>query len=316
MYKAIVYGTLDPKIWDIARLIHAGIQGMGNRALLRNQSPFLSDSEYEPADFATCWGMHAQGKQIVSSFNRRGKPVIVVDAGYYGRKDCYLQFSINGLNNLPDGPLPDDRARAQGLIAAPVRQRKGYGLVLAQKPGDAQHGIDDMPAMIAMLCDAARLDGLEPRVRPHPQVAPADCTLAEDLAGAAAVFTWNSTAAYEAMIAGVPVRVFGPAVYREAVETGELQPLLNRVAYGQWQPTEIISGQAFRFILPRLGFRVSDPFEDTPEPETYTEPTATPTAYDCTVQELRLMCRTRGLDARGNRETLIARLRDNDYVVD
>src|SRR5690606_30504297 len=199
-----------------------------------------------------------------------GVPVLTLDWGYLKRVNSreehgsgHWQVGVGGLNRLPEFACPSDRFEALGITVAECGGNPdGYVLVCGQVPGDAAHGLG-YEGYTSWLRDV--LSRYPDAVyRPHPAGAPLFSyprtdtgPLADALAGARLVVTYNSNVGHDALLAGVPVIAEGRAAYAELC--GEELPSLadrlayfHRAAYGQWTAAEMETGEPQRFWLERL----------------------------------------------------------------
>ncbi len=153
------------------------------------------------------WGLHAGADEVLKECRKRNEKVIVLDLAMTGllRPD-YYQACLNGLNKLPEKGN-SERAKDLKLIAC-NRAKRGKDapfLILGQCPGDKQHNLANPDGWAKKI--TAELEQYKRPVvfRPHPKVRKSETSLAEDLAQAYCVVTYNSNGAVEAFQAGVPV---------------------------------------------------------------------------------------------------------------
>lgn len=249
---------------QVVSAIHQGAEALGLRPFSRNPQAF-KPKETSTADVAVAMGLARTGRAVRDAYQAIGTPVLVVDSGYILRDQGYYQIGWEDLNSLPK-TAPHDRAQDMGLVVASKRKPvpEGHILVCAQKPGDNQHNIDVDQWCQDISSQLAQLTSRPVRLRPHPRVQKPKATLQDELAGCHCMVTHNSTAAYEAIMAGVPVICDPCAAYADVCETdlskvenpycgakASRQKLMNRVAYGQWTIEEMRSGEALKFILGR-----------------------------------------------------------------
>lgn len=251
----------------VAAALREGFAAMGCKVAAR-ASEYHRD-EVEPFDLVISYGMRA-GRRVRDAYRAAGVPVVVVDWGYMARVNVkgeyeggHFQAGLDRLNSVPPFACPADRFDALGIeIAAKGGDPDGYMLLCGQVPGDAAHGmqagayIDWLRDVISQYPDAV--------YRPHPRggvdlpgIESDGRPLAESLAGARLVVTWNSNVGHEALLAGIPVVAHGEAAYAEL--TGEQLPTIEqrrayfcRAAYGQWTLDEMRSGVCQRFLIDHL----------------------------------------------------------------
>jgi len=199
-----------------------------------------------------------------------GLPVLYAELGWLPH-DTTFQLDPQGVNALASWADEPVRAPERG----PLPVRDGDLLVLLQWDDDQQirhlsPWFESMAAWLRFLDTCVR--GLPMVVRPHPAFAPGldvlqiverstrmrwdgSATLAEALAGAAAVATINSSAAVQALAAGLPVLCYGRAVYRHwpAVWTMGPQPEFTTAAIRRLRHRSEVAGRgAVAAIVERI----------------------------------------------------------------
>lgn len=215
-------------------------------------------------------GLHGSARMLRDLYVARGIPVWVMDLPRLRDAGYAAGFSLNTLHWIPEratGPAPKTR----GVLAGRTKDRV---LVIGQKPLDAAHGMDHAEG-VQWAVDTITLlrarTTLPIHYRAHP-LAPhvsdvgADAvdrapSMREALATAACIVTFNSTAGWDAIDAGVPVVATAPAEmvgYRDYAMTDlpgtldGLAPLtanrrreaLRRVAQTCWTMDDLASGAA------------------------------------------------------------------------
>lgn len=219
-----------------------------------------SEDEAKEYGLVIVIGMLEQSRRIRDHYAGQGIPVLVLDAAFIFRDRGYYQVSLGNLNGIPDD-APHDRAAAMGLVVEDRVQSRGHHvLVVGQKPRDAQHSLDT-EAWCKATCSVLESITDRPVIyRPHPQSQNEPTpkhTLVSNLTNCHCMVTHNSTAAYEAILHGVPVICDSCAAYADVCETDigqvehprqgsteERQKLLDRVAAGQFTLDEMRSGEA------------------------------------------------------------------------
>lgn len=224
----------------------------------------LVDIKGQPGDgkFVCCWGWRAG-----AAYRSQGKSVLVMERGYLGDRFYWYSLGWNGLNGRAWFPFfEDDGSRFRRHFSLMPWHDGAYVLVAGQVPGDASLQGKNLSSWYREACNQARVYGLSVKFRPHPQAVKRGYTqapdgievdtapLAESLAGAAVLLTWNSNAAVDAQIAGVPTVVLdcGSMAYEvSGHEIGDLvrldrDPWAHRLAWKQWSLDEIASGLPFR----------------------------------------------------------------------
>lgn len=238
-----------------------GFEALGWRVQWRNGSQYKA-GQVESFDAVACAGARGNRADLLADYTAHGIPALCVDFGYIKRHNeqdtdhvGYYSLGLGKLGWVPASECPADRWRALGVRLA--KPHKGEVTVIAgQMLGDAAHPFADAAQMEAWALErASGVDG--PVVfRPHPRsphVAPRGLEidtlpLAESLARASKVITYNSNIGHDALIAGVPVQCSGVAPYA-FVTLASRREYFHRLAYAQWRLPEIASGQAVEFIL-------------------------------------------------------------------
>lgn len=273
MRIGIYFRTAHP----VAAALEAGFAGHE----VHHREPTLYRGEVEDFEMVIVNGWR-NGKRVAEGYGAVDIPVLVADFGYLKRVNTpeeytqgHWQVGLGGLNKIPLFACPPDRFDALGLdIVEKGGDPNGHVLVCGQVGGDAAHGLSahDLRQWLR-----ERLEQYPDAVfRPHPRggiavpgYASDHRPLAESLADARLVVTYNSNVGHDALLAGVPV-VCGPGAAYEDL-AGESLPSIevrreyfHRVAYGQWTAEEMASGEAQAFWMERLIPGI--PFAEVGEP--------------------------------------------------
>lgn len=234
------------------------------------------------ADAYVCWGWR-KGKALRQATRR---PVLVMERGYIGDRFRWTSLGWNGLNGRAQWNAEEDPARLHALfpgLLAPAwktdrRDASGAGLavIMGQVQGDmALEACTSFPLWVAQATRAAERLGLTPRFRAHPvslqkgqtlalpaRLARIGGDLAEVLAQAALVLTWNSNSGVDAALAGVPTIACDPGsmaldVAARGLQADPFAALCDaparerwaaRLAWRQWSDEEIASGEAWAHV--------------------------------------------------------------------
>lgn len=215
-----------------------------------------------------CWGWR-KGMQL----RQNGHKVLVMERGYLGDRFFYTALGWNGLNNRADfrnGDVPADRwERLFRDTMKPWKQGGDYALLMGQVRGDMSLGGRDLGGWYAET--AQRMEkqyGLPVRFRPHPvsvkrgdvkcppRAKLIDGSLQDAFAGAAVVVTFNSNSATDAVMAGVPTVTIDEGAMAWPVTAHVIgqthkpdrEDWGRKLAYCQWTPDEIRSGEAWAHI--------------------------------------------------------------------
>lgn len=231
------------------------------------QSAYLETSHsVTMGDLVVVWS--ARWDWLFTSINAAESDYLIMEAGflqdgitgtgqvYAGQRLQNVSLGFNGLNGRADfrnKNSPPDRAQSWTHKLKPWRSTPGnYILLLGQVEGDAStRGVDLGEYYRRIL---ATDYGLPVRYRPHPLYEEQSCSLAEDLQNAHMAVTWNSNAAVEAVLSGVPTIIEDegsmayPMRYREDNPCPDRWQWLCDLAYAQWTLDEIRSGEAWQHL--------------------------------------------------------------------
>ncbi|HNR12416.1 MAG TPA: hypothetical protein PKM59_03775 [Thermodesulfobacteriota bacterium] len=264
---------------DAIKALEAGARALGMDVIYRRQQ--ASNIVDRPHVGAVC-GLKQVNSSLLASCKAVGVPVLVVEWGHLLRSKGYHQVNINQLCWLPPVECPPDRFDALGLQRAKKmkRNRGEYVLVCGQTPGDAQHGMgwNEMIRWQQSTILTIKSHTKRPVVfRPHPNIFnslvsggyvnppeadrisnPNETPLIDDIRGAFAMVTLNSTSGQEALLEGVPVFCDPMAIYSGAANTDladiehpkwrDTEDYFNRLAYTQWTFEELRTGEPIQFL--------------------------------------------------------------------
>ena len=242
--------------------------------------------EYEPSDVAVIFGVHKS--KVPKSFPRgevfrqqrtKNLDVIVLETGYINRGDGenhHYAAGFNGLNGRADfrnRGMSDDRVKKLGVNLKPWRKDGNHVLLCGQVPWDASVEMcHDYPGWLEHTAWQIKYQTKrEIRFRPHPlaDLPPirgcthSKVTIQEDLKDCWAVVTYNSNSSVEAVLEGIPAFTFDAGAMAKDVSSQWLQELerpympareawLNDLAYTQWTPEEMESGEAWAHLFRSL----------------------------------------------------------------
>ena len=193
-----------------------------------------------------------------------GERICVLERGYVGDRFSWTSVSFGGgLNGrgIFRGPFGDPSRWDENFseFMQPWQPKKdGYALILQQVPGDSSIRGVDIESFYARASQAFSSD-MPIKIRPHPNISPkksaeyaaaAKRSFAEDLAGARLAVTWNSNAAVDAVLAGVPTIAMDKGSMAWDVTGHDLvkPPSPDReawsraLAWKQWRREEMESG--------------------------------------------------------------------------
>lgn len=216
-------------------------------------------------------------------------PVLVMERGYVGDRFHWTSLGWNGLNGRAVFPKPPSTTAGMlrtlntnmredlkpwRLSSLGVADSKiGYALILGQVPSDmACRGVNLATEYRRWQSELLN-QGWTVKFRPHPKAGRRPLgisslhyvqgTLAQDLAGAAFTVSWNSNASVDSVLAGVPSVTLDRGAMAWGVTSHDLANPVTmpsriewaaRLAWCQWQPSELADGSAWRavkMVMPR-----------------------------------------------------------------
>jgi hypothetical protein len=261
MIDIVIYRAGSPWATPLEDAMLAGLRAHGIAPEVRNKG------DWRASDLAVVWAhrdtaLHAMQREA-------GQHYLVMERGFVGdiharREWTSLGFDgLNGRAKRPTG-MPADRWDAHfGGVMRPWKSGGDYAVVMGQTRGDAALvGVDIVQWYAAAALCLAQIWGLPVLFRPHPAdptspgprgVAGDTGELAACLAGAAMVATFNSTAAVQAVLAGVPTIAMdrGSMAYEVTAHdwghraTPDRRQWAADLAYAQWRAAEIADGTAW-----------------------------------------------------------------------
>jgi len=221
-------------------------------------------------DLAVFTGWHENKNAIMERQMADGNDFISMDLGILGDHSKWRSIGYNGHKRHADfciDEMPPTRANRYKWKFKPWKPGNEYILLIGQFPGattstglDIQKRIDETIANIGMITNTPI------KVRPHPDPQSSHKeqkqSMAADLAGATCVVAYDSNAAVDAILAGVPCIVLDEGGmawpmaghYVEDVldppmpDDETRQQWLNNLAHCQWTKKEIESGATWEHL--------------------------------------------------------------------
>lgn len=215
-----------------------------------------------------CWGWR-KGKALRDA----GHEVLVMERAYLGDRYAWYSLAFNGLNGRGEfrWTREDDGARFRehfGHLMRPWRTTPGkYVLLIGQVPGDASLQGKDLSSWYAVTAVTAQATYRMPVLfREHPEALKRGvnrspgytepskaASLAEALADAHVVITYNSNTGVDAVLAGIPTVAIDDGSMACAVAgrrvsdrvTPDRHAWASRLAWTQWSLLEIARGVPF-----------------------------------------------------------------------
>ncbi len=193
------------------------------------------------------------------------RPHLILEAGYVnGHSGSYQERRLrfisaswsrpHGLSAGFEADYPSDRFDALDIRLCHWKTKGHYVLMLGQHPGDYAAPSDNIWRSLKATLEAAQYDVRE---RPHPLVRASTTSLEVQLRHAEYAVTWSSTAAVEAIFAGVPVYALHPMCIASPVCADSLSDPVRRpdrrqwaynLAYRQYTLEEIASGLMWEYV--------------------------------------------------------------------
>jgi hypothetical protein len=225
-----------------------------------------SGPEWKASDLLVMWGVRQ--KMAMHDQARHGGQVCILERGYLGDRFKWTSVSFGGgLNGRAEfrGKLDDAsrfaRHHAHHLKAwrpfSPLESRRA--LLIGQVEGDMSVDGKDMRRWYRETTATLEAMGFRVDFRAHPlQNGPKPVrTLAEDLARADVCVTWNSNAAVEAVLAGVPTYALdrGSMAWDVTAHDLTITPFcpprhfwLAELAWKQWTLDEMAAGDCWAHV--------------------------------------------------------------------
>lgn len=218
----------------------------------------------KPCDLLVTWGV--RDRAMIQRQRAAGGEVCILERGYVGDRMRFTSVSFGGeLNGRAIFRVPAVCSLARfyslGLGLEPWRDKpSGYALIMGQVPGDQsiRHvNIDRWYADTA--AQLTHRFGWDVCFRPHPlakgsrrpDLPDIQGSLADALAGAGLVVTFNSNSGVDAVLAGVPTVAMDPgsmvrevAAHDIAVIKPQREAWAARLAWCQYSREEFRSGFA------------------------------------------------------------------------
>lgn len=220
---------------------------------------------FRQADLAVMWSY--RHTLLMETARHNGCDCLIMERGYLGDRTESASLGYNGLNGRATfvyTGYPKARGEEYYPLVQPWRTGNDqYYLICGQVLGDMSlTECPDYPAWLATL--PTEYQGKPVLFRPHPVGLAYDvphehttgATLDADLAGAIAMWCWNSNSAVDALLAGVPVTVFDQGSVAWPYAAQDIKTLVYRdrlkmvdaLASAQWKVAEIASGEAWEHL--------------------------------------------------------------------
>lgn len=218
---------------------------------------FNRDHKPRRDDLLLIWNRNPGQDRVAKEFEKVGATVVVTENGYIGKTKALALNHHSGAGKWFVGT----KRRDLDIDISPWRSDGEHILVLPQRsigePGLAmpRGWQQSIKARLAKVTDRSVI------IREHPgKDKTQEPTLERQLKGAWCAVTWASGAGIKAICAGVPVfhdlaQWIGAKAARKNFDnledcyTGCRDEMLHRLSWAQWTMDEIISGEAFNYLL-------------------------------------------------------------------
>jgi len=287
--RFIAYAADKDRNYGLFEAIAEGARAHGDKVDIIDQRTFAGVSD--DYDGAMCLGVKRAGKRLLAQHLQAGRHFLFFDKGYMARAQ-HVRVSLDAWQPLAYfrcGRSPERFERLGIRLAPPHETRKSYHVMFA---GSSQkycnfHDLGDATQYAKRVINKIKKKSSRPVLyRPKPSwVAnhPEECVqidgtefsgpqtpIVEELRRCHLLVTHGSNAAFDALVAGVPIMVLGNGVTRpmsmgedwQAIEEPfwpreeERRQFFYDLAWCQWTLEEYRSGEAWadlKATLARLG---------------------------------------------------------------
>lgn len=297
--KAIFYASAKPRELMLAESFRVGIEAAGHKFELRKTSDYGEDEQgndrkwcgpSDDTDVAIFFGVKGISRQLMNDHLAVGRHTVFLDKGYTREKGegghtLFSRLAIDSgspVEYMMDTLWPDDRLKSLRLKLAPRRKHDGGHILYAsssQKYNDFFGLGESSEVAFRTLHRMGKLSNRQLIYRPKPSdrrakpiggiaLSTNSQSMADALIGCHVLVTYGSTAAMDAVVAGVPAIVLGDAIaapvaqrvaeVREHVEKPYWPDDVVRhqwtraVSYQQYSQAEMRSGEAWRYVLDQI----------------------------------------------------------------
>lgn len=254
--KVVCYAQAQHQLEACGRFAR-GLQRFGIQAAIRSSRDPID------ADLAVLWG-HRQ-ESIFRSQRRKGGHYLVMERGYIGDRFSWTSLGFDGLNGRAKFPEIDDGLERWNRYFKPALKpwrssNTNIAVIMGQCRGDASLKGVDFQKWGSEIAKKLQDKKYMPLFRPHPGdanlripgVRTLDGSLQSALDQASLVVTYNSNSGVDAVMNGTPAyaedegSMIWPIAARHFAPTHrDREGWTRKMAYTQWLPTEIESGDAW-----------------------------------------------------------------------
>lgn len=287
--NVVFYASDKPREAMLAAALAEGVRAFGDKYEIRRTADYGDDRPYEgpsgDTDVACVFGLKGRSRQIMRDHRDMSRATVYFDKGYTRTKGEaghteYSRVAVNGADPLAYFQTIRRKGDRWERLGVQMRPRKGNGghvLVCGstQKYHDF-HDLGDAREYAAKVMFRIRKQSERQIVyRPKPSdnskpiagyaFSSGSTSIVEALRGCHCLVTHGSSAALDAIFAGVPALVLGPCIARPVAETeienierprwpneGELMRWAHDMAYTQWTARELRSGEAWQDLRARI----------------------------------------------------------------
>lgn len=218
-------------------------------------------SDPRVCDLLVLWGVRRQ--HWIKQQLARGGEVVILERGYLADRFEWTSVSFGGeLNGRAEfrGPFHDGSRWEKHFahLMQPWRQRPdGPVVIMGQVPGDQAVRAIDIDRWCKCTAEHYQEQGRKVIIRKHPKVQPVQRPLADVLAEAERVVTFNSNSGVDAVLAGVPTIAVdrGSMAWdvtghdlKEDPPTPDRTAWAHRLSWCQWRMDEMRSGACWDAI--------------------------------------------------------------------
>ena len=271
---AIYYQKGHSRSTHIAKSMEAGIKACGDKPILRRHDEYNGNPDCDAAVF---YGFIVPLPNAMRDYKAAGKSAVHIDLGYWGRveggrMEGYHKVAVNDRHPheyLMNSDMPSDRVSRFGLRAQPWRKNGKHILVAGMSSKNARSlGIQSRSWEMSVIEALKSVTDRPIIYRPKPgdrAAGPIGGTeyarhgpFEQYLDDCHAVVTHHSNAAIDAALFGVPVfSKTGAGVHFGLTNFGDIespiypdnrQQVINNLAYCQWTPAEMRSGECWQHL--------------------------------------------------------------------
>lgn len=204
-----------------------------------------------PGNVLVLWNRKAgQDDRDATAMERAGGKVLVIENGYLQKVDKSM-YAVSLSEHHTGGPVGDtDRFSALGFELQPMQpvRSDGVTLVCGQR-GIGSPRMASPPQWAEKRAFELRRYSETVRVRQHPGNFKPKVPLEDDLRGVDCVQVWSSNAGVLALVLGRYVLHCAPHWICETWRSDGREAALQRMAWSQWTPAEIATGEPFARLL-------------------------------------------------------------------